>query len=104
MKDACDSYAFGSVRNDERYHFQTLAEYQQHEQLLLDAHKRVLAVEERYKAFVEKYGVDWREHWPHKWNFNTVYDLQWRLEQRLKALHSNYYDWHWNQHGWNAYA
>jgi hypothetical protein len=102
MKDAAASFACDSVRNDERYHFKTLAEYQHHEKLLLAAYERAKAVEERYKALIQTEGA-WRKNCPNG-DFNDVYDLQWRLEQRLKALQSNYYDWHWDQHGWNAYA
>jgi GTPase Era involved in 16S rRNA processing len=38
-----------------------------------------------------------------KIDFNCIYDLKYRIEDRIKEIQSNFYDWHFDTQGFNVY-
>lgn len=66
-----------------------------------------LAIERQKKVFnkylpdLYKNGVKWEQL--HNWDFNLIHDLEERLKQRIEALQSEYYSFHWDKYEFNAY-
>ncbi len=75
--------------------FETLFFLKQDE--LREAIERCECLEYKYR----KHLPNWKELY--NWDFNLIYDLRYRLENRLKDLQSEYYSLHWDKHGFNIY-
>lgn len=64
---------------------------------------RLFAAHARSAALLQKYLPQLRPQWPHEWDFNLLHDLNGRIEARIHDHQRKYYDWHWDECGWNAY-
>ena len=65
--------------------------------------KRLFAAVEKYKKLHTKYLIQLHNK-TIKFDFNLLYDLEYRLIDRIKELQDNYYEDHYAQYDFNVYS
>ena len=75
-----------------------------YEEILPAKSERVWKAIDRVNRLIDKYKKDLPE-WEklHSWDFNLLHDLEYRLVDRSRQIHSEYCSFNWDKYQFNAY-